>query len=414
MTGFVRLTWRDRNWLEDRHIIYRSTSPIDVEDLPEPIAELDSNVTEYIDTDVEEGKTYFYRVGARFRFSEAVSEQFSVTATPSLDITAYSVSTDNTLQTIGPDGFMEASNDTNTAVIYGVVSDINGNVYTASTSANRIRKFDSDGNEVWQSDVPSANYYMMDVDEDMNLFVTASDNTVRKLDPNGDVVWEFTEHTNNTRDVFFDWIDNQLLSIGQDGRLFSIDPDTGNGELYVDGLATGYSVTKDLDGNIIAGSSSGIRKFRWDGNGLDWHNSSIGIIGCAAVDTRGHVYAASHSNFVVKLHRDTGEEIWRGDQFSNNVNTVRVDDDGYVYAGSSDTQVIKYDGETGDVIWRYHGHISNVWDVAVTRFPYYLNRPGNLRSSTDTGKRLDNYVFAPENLRTITNYDTSEDFGGIL
>lgn len=406
MTGFVRLTWRDRNWLEDRHIIYRSTSPIDIENLPEPIAELDPNVTEYVDNDVEEGETYFYRVGAGFRFSEAVSDQYELTALPTTDFRVYSGSHDATVQVVDPYGFMESYVDT-PSHIYGVVVDVNGNVYASSTSTHRIRKYDANLNEIWQSDVPTGSCYKMDVDEDMNLFTTSSDNTIRKLDVDGNEVWEFTGHTSNSRDVFFDWIDNQLLSVGVDGRVFIIDPDTGIGELYTDGVNSGQSVTKDLDGCIVVGSSSGVRKFRWDEFGLMWHNSSIGTINHVVVDEYGYIYAASSDNFVVKLDRDNGTEMWRGDQFTGTVTSVKVDDSGFVYASSIDAQIIKYDGETGDEVWRYHGHVSNVDDIDITRFPYHLNRPGRVLYDRSLEEGF-TYILPPSNLIVDAGFDIKE------
>ncbi len=38
--GAVLLKWRDRNWAEHGHYIYRSTTPMDINNLPSPIGTL--------------------------------------------------------------------------------------------------------------------------------------------------------------------------------------------------------------------------------------------------------------------------------------------------------------------------------------------------------------------------------------
>ena len=44
--------------------VYRSTEPLDLEALPEHVAELDADAEQWVDTDVEPGQTYYYAVGA--------------------------------------------------------------------------------------------------------------------------------------------------------------------------------------------------------------------------------------------------------------------------------------------------------------------------------------------------------------
>lgn len=44
--------------------VYRSTEPLDLEALPEHVAELDADAAQWVDADVEPGQTYYYAVGA--------------------------------------------------------------------------------------------------------------------------------------------------------------------------------------------------------------------------------------------------------------------------------------------------------------------------------------------------------------
>ena len=57
------LTWKDFNLNEDGFNIYRSETPMDVGNMPSPIATVGSNVGSYDDTTGVVGTAYYYRVG---------------------------------------------------------------------------------------------------------------------------------------------------------------------------------------------------------------------------------------------------------------------------------------------------------------------------------------------------------------
>jgi len=80
MAGGIILQWKDRNFSEEQHRIYKSTSPMTLGMLPTPIATLGSNITEYIDYDVIEGNTYYYRISAVRGNDEAVSDELMMVA----------------------------------------------------------------------------------------------------------------------------------------------------------------------------------------------------------------------------------------------------------------------------------------------------------------------------------------------
>lgn len=67
LSGAPVLRWRNRNILGvldiSRTNIYRSTSPMDINNMPEPYATVSGDKTYYADTGVELGKTYYYRIG---------------------------------------------------------------------------------------------------------------------------------------------------------------------------------------------------------------------------------------------------------------------------------------------------------------------------------------------------------------
>ncbi len=82
--GAVLLKWRDRNWAEHGHYIYRSDTPMNINNLPSPIETLLPNQYEYIDYDVIADQTYYYRIGAFRNNDVSVSEEIEVVATPDL------------------------------------------------------------------------------------------------------------------------------------------------------------------------------------------------------------------------------------------------------------------------------------------------------------------------------------------
>ena len=63
-TPRVILRWQDTNNIELGHKIYRSVTPMDIQNMPAPIADIGVNATEYTDEDVIEGNFYYYRVSA--------------------------------------------------------------------------------------------------------------------------------------------------------------------------------------------------------------------------------------------------------------------------------------------------------------------------------------------------------------
>lgn len=79
--GF-KLNFEENNKAEEGHYIYRSGSPMDPNDLPEPIAVLDADETEFEDGEVTPGETYYYRVAAFIDGGDVlrVSEELEIKA----------------------------------------------------------------------------------------------------------------------------------------------------------------------------------------------------------------------------------------------------------------------------------------------------------------------------------------------
>lgn len=78
----VKLRWEESNSSEAGHRIYRSLTTIDPNSLPAPYADLGPNITEFIDDDVYNGDTYYYRISAyTVSGTELVSSEIVVNGT---------------------------------------------------------------------------------------------------------------------------------------------------------------------------------------------------------------------------------------------------------------------------------------------------------------------------------------------
>lgn len=97
----ILITWNDTNSIEHGHRIFRSTSPMDPEDLPEPLVEVGPDVTEYLDTTAEPEVTYFYRVAVFLNTLSQVGGEFQITAAPPGDPTKLMLSLDVLEQGLG-------------------------------------------------------------------------------------------------------------------------------------------------------------------------------------------------------------------------------------------------------------------------------------------------------------------------
>lgn len=77
-TRDVTLRWSDPNNIEKGYKVYRSKSPMDISNMPEPIATLEKNTTEFIDEAQTIGDTNYYRVSAWIDGSEVYSEEVEI------------------------------------------------------------------------------------------------------------------------------------------------------------------------------------------------------------------------------------------------------------------------------------------------------------------------------------------------
>lgn len=69
------ISWKYDSGVGDGFRIYRSDTPMDPDDLPEPLATVTIDKREYDDETVVQGETYYYRVGSYIGLMESVSAE---------------------------------------------------------------------------------------------------------------------------------------------------------------------------------------------------------------------------------------------------------------------------------------------------------------------------------------------------
>lgn len=77
-TQNITLRWDDTNEIEQGYKVYRSKSPMDINNMPPPIATLNANTTEYVDMDQPVGDINYYRVGAYLNGLELYSDEVEI------------------------------------------------------------------------------------------------------------------------------------------------------------------------------------------------------------------------------------------------------------------------------------------------------------------------------------------------
>lgn len=79
----IRLTWTNASTTIVEQRVYRSTSPLDIGDMPAPLAVLPRRDREYLDSAIVDGLEYYYAVSSVLPdYSELISEEIKVEASP--------------------------------------------------------------------------------------------------------------------------------------------------------------------------------------------------------------------------------------------------------------------------------------------------------------------------------------------
>lgn len=344
----LRIAWHDYNIGEDGFNIYRSDTPMDVNNMPSPIATVAPNIGVYNDTNVVGGNTYYYRIGVTRSGQELISEESEEVA-QTTSIVAY-LDDKRILKLDSINGTELASlNTTNITDIASIDVDNDGYLYIAMNNAKEVKKFTPDGTTLeWTSFQLSRSIDGMSIGKDGYVYAFTY-NTLEKIDPtDGSKLFETTS-----------------------GQYFR----------SVTATSSGYVWAGNSRGNTFGYTSSGDSD-----DSLGEHNKSIGGI---ASDANGNVITASDDNTIHKSNTYPTDLIWSFDRHTSNVNTVAVDSFNNIYSGSDDLTVRKIDSE-GKQMWSLEGHVDSVESVVVdpSGYVYSASKDGTIKKITSDGKEV--------------------------
>lgn len=339
----VTLMWEDLNMIENGHRVYRSKTPMDINNMPLPTKTLGKNLTVYEDNDVIDGEYYYYIVSAfTDKYEEFSNEIYTKAASTRLYVSGtgglqqYSVegiyNTD--FSSVEPTGYLQEDNMGNFVTNSGdILYRINGNngtptaLYTFSSmtsydaddtgfyitsSSYSIIKYDYDGNEIYRHNI-NAYRNSATVSNDVLGEVLVADSDyptfrVRRLDANGNQVWEASD-SNQVRAIANK---NGVVYYGGAGRkLFKVDYYTGIREWS---LGTEFVWRIEIDVNddvIVAFLNATIQKYKPDGSLIFTINAADRCMGLTS-DKFGNIYIALRNGFIEKYSSE-GNIIWSYD-----------------------------------------------------------------------------------------------------
>ena len=164
MSNVINLSWLDINQTENGYRVYRDTSPLDINNLPAPYADLGADSEEFVDEDVTFGDIYYYVVSAYNDTEEAFSNNITVQCREAIFVSTdrygmYSVSIDGTTMKTGTIKAATNGQDRIFTTSYSKPEfsdcDREGNQFFVSYDDQYLYKVDSDFNFVWEFNLGS-------------------------------------------------------------------------------------------------------------------------------------------------------------------------------------------------------------------------------------------------------------------
>lgn len=306
----ITLRWTDPNLIERGHRIYRSYSPIEVNNLPTPIATLSKNVTEYIDEGVEPDVDVYYRVSAFIDDHEMISDEYRVE--PRSDVI---------LITSSWSGFIKVFNDDFTTID-------------------------------WTTRALTGRIFALDRDKQGNILVGYT-NTVQalvKLSPNGDTLWQYTNFEGSI----------QAVTVGDDQLIYFI---TSSSILYVLDNAGNKVRQMSLPNSVASNTRTGMHvknnKLWYLSNTLINH---VDLLTDSVIWTHPYSYTTfetglhvdeyencyTERNGIIKVDSD-GNQVWVSQ--SGGYTSFTTDEELNVYASSRSSGITKLTS-SGALVWK--------------------------------------------------------------
>lgn len=361
-TNNITLVWDDTNEIEKGHRIYRSTTPMDIANMPTPIATLDIDATSFVDENLTVGDVFYYRVSAFIDGDEQFSSEIMAEVSQLYNV--YTVSDDDRTIKYSSEGASLWISTQHTNNVNDVAIDANNNVFTVSDD-NLVIMVDSANIKQWEFTGHSTFVNSVSVNNDGFIYTADDSGVLKKIDYTGNEVWSRNAHSTSIIQVYADYGD-VVYTISND----SIKRWLGNGHLdSTKSLSTSPTsiATNIYTSDIIVSSGNEIMVIKYDFNyplpilTFTGHTNTVNDI---AYDKNDHIISGSNDMTVKKIDMN-GNVIY---SYTNDANvlSVAVNDSGNVFFADSNFN-LKMLNNSGEVMWVDNTHTETINRVNITR-----------------------------------------------
>lgn len=324
----ISLTWKDLNLGEEGFSIYRSETPMDVNNMPAPIATLAENIGSYDDKDVTPGNQYYYRVSVTRNGVEKISGEILRIAAPGwvgLELTGFSFRADHGSSFGGGYGLFFSPNGNN---MYVSGRPLNGNNITQwslsvpydLTSATSVAGINFDDYGFSSSDYPSVSFSR---DGRFMYAPTYSPTNRRIIQFDLDIPWDLTSvrRAQSTAHLSGSGGNSGGIDISRDGTTIILSPRSSN--IFQVKLNVPYDVTTVARVDVIPVGSRDWVAAIFDGTGsklylkdrnserFTWVDLSTPYDVSSHSSLRTHNIGGSTSNFALAFTHE-GRGMWTG------------------------------------------------------------------------------------------------------
>ena len=246
----------------------------------------------------------------------------------------------------------------NSADVYGCAIGPGEYVYTASLD-DTIKKLDPNGNQIWSYGF-EGDVWGVSVDSNSNVYAGGGNNVgsryLRKFDSNGNVIWQ----TFGANPKWYDTAVDRSFNVYGAGSSTMYKFNSSGSPVWSYGVASQIKrIRVDASGNVYATTdynSDSIYKVNSSGN-LVWINTShTNNVNGLAVGTDGSVYSASQDATFRKIN-SSGNQVWQYPAGGYG-QSMAVDYSNTVYAGS---------GYQNDTLFKISSNGSLITSVGIGR-----------------------------------------------
>lgn len=259
--------------------------------------------------------------------------------------------------TITP-SYIGATNIIGTGAGPGVESSI-----VFSTDSGKVERITEDGNTVWTFSGGGSSF--IDTSKNLNTYYSDGNRNIRELDKDGNRVWINSFPTIAGEDIAEG---GGFVYIATGSTVRQLSKQNGNQQRTINFGNEVAALEADDNENVYVGTdNSEVEKYDSNGN-LQWSFGGLFDLARDLNFGKGHVYAATASNFVRKINASNGTEDWNFSNGEPRATDIDADENVYIFGKQG---LRKYDSNANLIwdqfVWENFQGIDNVQDGGVER-----------------------------------------------